>query len=85
MIEDLEHQKKADGIDTTSAVSSSEQMKQRLMKMQNKDVSVKEIEGEGYSAVEISTRDTEIVDPRVGGTKIVFDSRLADVTKSSES
>lgn len=55
------------------------------MQGQNRDVSVKEIEGEGYSAVEISTRDTEVVDPRVGGTKIVFDSRLADVTKSSES
>ena len=85
MIEDLETQKKADGVDLTSVVSSSEQMKQRLMKMQNKDVSVKEIEGDGYSSVEISTRDTEIVDPRVGGTKIVFDTRLADVTSSSES
>lgn len=33
MIEDMESQKKADGIDMTSVVSSSEQMKQRLMKM----------------------------------------------------
>ena len=46
-------------------------------------MSVKEVVGDGYSQVEVSHK-ADSLDPRVGGTKIIFDSRLDDVHNATE-
>jgi hypothetical protein len=43
---------------------------------------VKEVVGDGFSQVEISHK-SDSTDPRVGGTKIIFDSRFDDVSKAT--
>ena len=50
--------------------------KGQLRQMSEKDqMTIREIKGMDYSQVEISTK-ADSPDPRVGGTRIVFDSRL---------
>ena len=49
----------------------------------NKGIEFKEITGDGYSQLEFS-QNSDTPDPRIGGSKIIFDSRLADVTQNSE-
>ena len=44
---------------------------------------VREIAGDGFSQLEFS-QNSDTPDPRIGGSKIIFDSRLSDVTKNSE-
>ena len=52
------------------------------MKSKLKDLKVKQIDKDGYEQIEISQK-SDSPDPRVGGTKIIFDSRLDDITKGS--
>ena len=60
-------------------------MKQKLLNRDSdKNMEVKEIEGVGYSQLEVS-QNSDSPDPRVGGTKIIFDTRLSDVTEKSQS
>ena len=74
----MQEQDKLDGI------SSAEQMRERLLKREsNKGIEVREIAGDGYSQIEFS-QNPDTPDPRIGGSKIIFDSRLADVTKNAE-
>ena len=44
---------------------------------------VREVEGEGYSQIEISHK-ADSPDPRVGGTRITFDTRLDALTQQSK-
>jgi hypothetical protein len=61
----------------------SSEVEDKISKMKHKfeagDVSVEETHGDGFSQIAISTK-AESPDPRVGGTKIVFDSRLDKAT-----
>ena len=57
-------------------------MKQSLLEGSG-DTHVREVVGQGFSQTEISHK-ADSPDPRVGGTKIIFDTRLADITKRSE-
>ena len=53
---------------------------------QSKDTTITSHSGQDYSAIEVS-HPSESNDPRVGGTKITFDSRLdkiSDGEKTSE-
>jgi hypothetical protein len=84
MLKELEDQKAADGISSKSGISSADQMKERLLNRQSsKEMEVREISGEGFSQTEFS-QNADTPDPRIGGSKIIFDSRLSDVTKNSE-
>ena len=56
-------------------------MKKQLL--EGGDTQVLEVQGDGYSQTEISHK-ADTPDPRVGGTKIIFDTRLSDITKQSE-
>lgn len=61
-------------------------MKALLLKKQTRDsdgMEVREIQGQGYTQTEFS-QQVDTKDPRIGGTKIIFDSRLSDITKASE-
>lgn len=58
-------------------------MKERLLRRDStKGLEVREISGDGYSQIEIS-QNPDTPDPRIGGSRIIFDSRLAEVTKTS--
>lgn len=83
MTEQLESQKQ---IDEEKGVTSADIMKKKLLnREQDQNVmEVKQIEGEGYSQLEFS-QNSDSPDPRVGGTKIIFDTRLKDVTEKSQS
>jgi len=50
-------------------------------KMQG-ELKVKETKGDGFSTLEVSHK-SESPDPRVGGTKIIFDTRLDGVAKQT--
>jgi hypothetical protein len=79
MREELEQQK-----ETERATAGEEAMKELLLKKdQQTGLEVKEIKGQGYSQTEFSQK-ADTLDPRIGGTKIIFDSRLGDVTKTTE-
>jgi len=65
-----------------------QKMKEMLTKQQSSEkiegeLKVKETKGDGYTTLEVSHKN-ESPDPRVGGTKIIFDSRLDSVAKNSE-
>lgn len=57
-------------------------MKERLLRG-DMDTQVAEVKGDGFSQTTISQK-ADSPDPRVGGTKIIFDTRLANITQSSE-
>lgn len=44
---------------------------------------IEEYEGDDYSQISYQTKP-DVNDPRVGGTTIIFDSRLDEVVKDSE-
>ena len=54
-----------------------------LKKDKERGLEIREIQGQGYTQTEFSQK-ADTLDPRIGGTKIIFDSRLGDVTKSAE-
>jgi hypothetical protein len=63
------------------SASTAEKMKERLKaRDESNNFKIKEIDGDGYSQVEVS-QNAESPDPRVGGTKIIFDSRFDDYSK----
>jgi len=41
---------------------------------------IKYVDGEGYSQVEVS-QNSDSPDPRVGATKIIFDTRFTEMTE----
>lgn len=61
-------------------MSAAEYFKQ---KKTNEGLQIKEVQGEGYSQLEVGY-NADSPDPRVGGTKIVFDSRFDEITKQAE-
>lgn len=66
-------------------MGSENAMKALLLKKdKEKGIEVREIQGDGYTQTEISQK-ADSMDPRVGGTRIIFDTRLTDITQSNES
>jgi hypothetical protein len=65
-----------------------QKMKDMLTKQQSSEkiegeLKVKETKGEGFTTLEVSHK-SDSPDPRVGGTKIIFDSRLDKVASNQE-
>ena len=79
---DLDDQTEEEGIAAKPKISAAEYFKQKYSKGPE-GMTVKEVVGEGFSQLEVSHK-ADSADPRVGGTKIIFDSRLDDVTNATE-
>jgi len=75
MREELETQKAEEKSDDKMM-----KMKEILREGKQGDIKVKETQGDGYSTIEIDHK-SDSPDPRVGGTKITFDSRLDNQNK----
>ena len=76
---ELEQQKEKD-----MAHGSEDTMRELLLKKdREKGLEIREIQGDGYSQTEFSQK-ADTLDPRIGGTKIIFDSRLSDATNATE-
>ena len=80
--EEFDEQEVEEGLVAKPKMSAAEYFKQKYSQGPE-GMSVKEVVGDGFSQVEVSHK-ADSKDPRVGGTKIIFDSRLDDATKATE-
>jgi len=78
MAAQYKEQKKNEGIDTE--VSKVDKMKSML---KSSELNITEKSGDGFTALEVSHK-ADSPDPRVGGTRITFDSRLDKISEATE-
>mmetsp|Transcript_11349 Transcript_11349/g.19123 ORF Transcript_11349/g.19123 Transcript_11349/m.19123 type:complete len:236 (-) Transcript_11349:48-755(-) len=88
MREELQKQKELEeaGLVMKQAAPGSEQLRNKLKKrplVNKEELEISEIKGDGYEQLMIS-QNADSPDPRVGGTKIIFDSRLDKSLQNSE-
>lgn len=56
---------------------SLEVLRETLMKKEADGMEVRHIQGSGYEQVKITSGSSSEIDPRIGGSSIIFDSRLS--------